>query len=200
MLADFTLAEIRRLDAGAWLDQKYRGTRIPTFAETIAAVKGRTGLFIELKSPDKYEGIERLVLAELRAHGLDRPGADPKTPVLVQSFSAPSLERFAALRSGLPIHFLVSTREAAPWLEPAGMARLKAFATGISPEKTALTGKEIVSRAHGLGLLVTPYTFRASAVTGFPDVRAEMAHYLDNLGVDGVITDNPDLVPVLQPR
>ena len=46
-----------------------------------------------------------------------------------------------------------------------------------------------------MGLLVTPYTFRASAVTGYPDVRAEMAHYLQNLGVDGVITDNPDQMP-----
>ena len=46
-----------------------------------------------------------------------------------------------------------------------------------------------------MGLLVTPYTFRASAVAGFPDVRAEMRHYLDVLGVDGVITDNPDQMP-----
>jgi glycerophosphoryl diester phosphodiesterase len=45
-----------------------------------------------------------------------------------------------------------------------------------------------------MGLRVTPYTFRASAVTGFPSVRAEMAHYLD-LGVDGVITDHPDQTP-----
>jgi glycerophosphoryl diester phosphodiesterase len=49
-----------------------------------------------------------------------------------------------------------------------------------------------------MGLLVTPYTFRASAVTGYPDVRAEMAHYLQNLGVDGVITDNPDQMPPAQ--
>jgi glycerophosphoryl diester phosphodiesterase len=31
-------------------------------------------------------------------------------------------------------------------------------------------------------------------------VRAEMAHYLDTLGVDGVITDNPDQMPVRAPR
>ena len=49
-----------------------------------------------------------------------------------------------------------------------------------------------IARARQLGLLITPYTFRASAVTGFPDVRAEMAHFLDALGVDGVITDNPE--------
>ena len=35
-----------------------------------------------------------------------------------------------------------------------------------------------MARAKQMGLLITPYTFRASAVTGFPDVRAEMAHYL----------------------
>jgi glycerophosphoryl diester phosphodiesterase len=45
-----------------------------------------------------------------------------------------------------------------------------------------------------MGLLVTPYTFRSTAVSGFADVRTEMAHYL-RLGVDGVITDNPDQVP-----
>ena len=61
MLEDFTLAEIRRLDAGAWFDAKFRGTRIPTFGETIEALRGRSGLFIEIKSPERYEGIERLI-------------------------------------------------------------------------------------------------------------------------------------------
>jgi glycerophosphoryl diester phosphodiesterase len=73
MLEDFTLAEIRRLDAGAWFDPKFRGTRIPTFGETIDSLRGRSGLFIELKTPERYEGIERLILAELEAKGLARP-------------------------------------------------------------------------------------------------------------------------------
>jgi hypothetical protein len=42
---------------------------------------------------------------------------------------------------------------------------------------------------------VTPYTFRASAVTGYPDVRAEMQHYLRTVSVNGAITDNPDQMP-----
>ena len=96
MLADFTLAEVKRLDAGAWFDEKFRGTRIPTFGETIDAMRGRSGLFIEIKSPELYEGIERLILNELEAKGLARPGADPRTPVLLQSFSESSLRVFAA--------------------------------------------------------------------------------------------------------
>jgi glycerophosphoryl diester phosphodiesterase len=194
MLEDFTLAEIQRLDAGSWFDPKFRGTRIPTFAETIDALRGRSGLFIELKSPERYEGIEELVLNELGAKGLARPGADPKTPVLLQSFNASSLQILAGpLGTKLPIHFLLSARDAAPWMTIEGLEKIYAFATGISPEKTIVTNHaDAIARAKKMGLRVTPYTFRSSAVVGFKDVRAEMAHYL-GLGVDGVITDNPDL-------
>jgi len=196
LLADFTLAELRKLDAGSWFGPTFRGTRIPTFLETIDSLRGRAGLFIELKAPEKYEGIERMILAELKAKGLDRPGADPRTPVLLQSFSAPSLQILAGTGTKLPLHFLVSARDAAPWLTPEGLTKVKAFASGLSPEKTIVKDQaDGIARARQAGLLITPYTFRASAVTGFPDVRAEMAHYLDALAVDGVITDNPDQMP-----
>lgn len=197
MLEDFTLAEVRQLDAGAWFDPKFRGTRVPTFGETIDALRGRSGLFIELKTPERYEGIERLILSELEAKGLARPGADPRTPVLLQSFSASSLKILAgALATKLPIHFLVSARDAGPWLTTEGLMTMKAFATGVSPEKTIFaTHADALARAQRMGLRVTPYTFRASAVKGFPDVRAEMAHYLERFTVDGVITDNPDQMP-----
>ena len=197
LLEDFTLAELKRLDAGAWFDAKYRRTRIPTFTETIDALRGRSGLFIELKSPERYNGIEELVLAELKAKGLDQPGADPRTPVLLQSFTASSLEIFAkTLGVRLPIHFLFSARDAAPWITPEGLAKIKMFATGISPEKTVVKDHpEAMARARQMGLIITPYTFRSTAVTGFPDVSGEMRHYLDVLRVEGVITDNPDKMP-----
>ena len=37
---DFTLAEIKRLDAGIYMDKKFAGTRILTFQEAIDLVKG----------------------------------------------------------------------------------------------------------------------------------------------------------------
>ena len=196
-LADFTLAEIKRLDAGAWFDAKYRGTRIPTFGETIEALRGRSGLFIEVKAPERYKGIERLIMAELKSRKLDRPGADPRTPVLIQSFSADSLKIFKhTLKTTLPIHFLFGARDAAPWTTDEGLARITAFATGISPEKTIVRDQpDAMAKARKLGLLISPYTFRSTAVAGFADVRAEMAHYLRALQVDGVITDNPDQMP-----
>jgi glycerophosphoryl diester phosphodiesterase len=196
LLADFTLAELRMLDAGSWFGPSFRATRIPTFAETIDSLRGRSGLFIELKAPEKYPGIERMILAELKARGLDQPGADPRTPVLLQSFTASSLQILAGTGTKLPLHLLVSAKDAQQWLTPEGLSRVKTFASGLSPEKTIVKDHaEGIARARQLGLLITPYTFRASAVKGFADVRTEMAHYLDTLGVDGVITDNPDQMP-----
>ena len=192
-LSDFTLAEIRRLDAGRWFDPKFAGTRLPTFGETIKALRGRSGLYIELKAPDKYPGIEAEMVKELKAAGLDQPWADPKTPVVVQSFTVSSLEILAReLKTPLPLHLLFGTADAAKWSSDAGLAQAKGFVTGLSPDKQVVRqDPTLVARARARGLLVTPYTYRAAAVTGFPDVAAEMRDALKN-GMDGVITDNPD--------
>jgi glycerophosphoryl diester phosphodiesterase len=50
MLEDFALDEIRCLDAGSWFVPAFRGTPVPTFGETVRALRGRAGLFIEIKS------------------------------------------------------------------------------------------------------------------------------------------------------
>ena len=82
----------------------------------------------------------------------------------------------------------------ARWLTAAGLAEAKLFAIGIGPAK-ALLGKNLVRQAHDLGLSVTPYTFRSSNTGRFKTVRQEMSHYLYDLGVDALFTDNPDLFP-----
>lgn len=195
-LEDFTLAEVRQLDAGGWFGAGFADTRIPTFSETIDAVRGRTGLYIELKAPERYPGIEREVLDVLRQHGLDRPGADPATPILVQSFTATSLETFARLGSQLPVHLLFSARDAARWLSPTGLRHARTFATGLSPEKAVLsTHSSELRDAQRAGLPVTPWTFRLTPPARRSDLTAEMSHHHRSFGVDGWITDNPDLAP-----
>lgn len=195
-LADFTLAEVRTLDAGRWFDARFAGTRVPTFGETIKALRGKTGFYIELKAPELYPGIEAQMLKELKAEGLDQPWADPRTPVLLQSFTVSSLQILARdLRTTLPIHLLFGPADAKRWTSDAGLAEAKTFATGLSPDKQVVRADaSLVSRAKALGMPVTPYTFRSTAVGTFPDVHAEMKVALDQ-GVDGLITDNPDKAP-----
>ena len=64
LAVDFTLAEIKRLDAGAWFDARFAGERIPTWEEAVAAVGTAAGLYPELKTPALYRarGIDQTAL------------------------------------------------------------------------------------------------------------------------------------------
>jgi glycerophosphoryl diester phosphodiesterase len=42
---------------------------------------------------------------------------------------------------------------------------------------------------------VTSWTFRADEKTEFPTVRDEMSHFLYDLGIDALFTNNPDQFP-----
>jgi glycerophosphoryl diester phosphodiesterase len=196
---DFTLREIKQLDAGSWFDVKSKGTRVPTFQEAIDLVRGKAGLYPETKAPEVYGSrgfdMERLVFELLKKNRLISGSAARNTPVIIQSFSPESLKKlFTALNTARPLVLLVSDEARARWLTETGLAEAKQFATGIGPAK-ALVDKTLVMQAHALGLTVTPYTFRSSNTGRFKTVREEMSYYLYNLGVDALFTDNPDLFP-----
>lgn len=199
-IADFTLAEIKRLDAGAWFDAKFAGERVPTFEESVALVRGRAGIFPELKAPGIYRerGVDMVpvVVAALQAMGLDRKGADARTPVILQSFDAPALQAIARNLPTIDRTLLLDPRGVAQWTTDAGLKDAAAFATSIGPYKQILdSDPTLVARAHAAGLKVIPYTFRASSTGRFKSVRDEMAHFLTVVGVDGLFTDNPDQFP-----
>ena len=198
-VSDFTLRQIKRLDAGSWFDVKFKGAQVPTFQEAIDLVRGKAGLYPETKAPEVYSqrgfDMERLVLDVLRKNRLDKLSAARHTPVIIQSFSPESLRRLSGtLRTKLPLVLLVGDEARARWLTAAGLAESKQFASGIGPAK-ALVDKSLVMQAHALGLSVTPYTFRSLNTGRFKNVREEMSYYLYNLGVDALFTDNPDLFP-----
>jgi glycerophosphoryl diester phosphodiesterase len=198
LAVDFTLAEIKQLDAGAWFDPRFAGERIPTWEEAVAFVGDRAGLYPELKSPPLYRarGIDMnaIFVASLRRLQLD---AAPRERLIVQSFDDVVLRELTTMLPELARTFLIEGRDGARWLTPEGLGEIAAFATGIGPTKRLLDGKpELVAAAHEAGLTVTPYTFTSrGAATRFADVGAEMRYYLTDLDVDALFTDNPDRFP-----
>jgi len=198
---DFTLEEIRSLDAGSWFGPEFEGASVPTFLEVIELARGRAGIIPETKSPDAYRelgmSMERLLLEDLSVFNLESRGADPATPVIVQSFSRASLEVLRhELRSDLPLTFLLGGgAESEQYLSAEGLASVATFADGIGPTKRLLLDDPgAVVRAHAAGLSVIPYTF-GDDPGDFADPAAEMAYFLFDLGVDGLFTNNPDLFP-----
>lgn len=198
--ADFTLADIRRLDAGGWFDARVAGERVPTWQEAIDTARGRAGLYPELKSPALYRarGVDmvELLAQSLRRNGLDDPARDPTTPVILQCFEEATLRALGVALPRLPRVLLIDPASAPRRMTPTGLAAIARFATGIGPDKAVIDGRpELVRLAHDAGLTVTPYAFRSRATGRFPDVRAEMRYFLFDLDADGLFTDNPDQFP-----
>lgn len=194
---DFTLAEIRQLDAGSWFAPTFAGERVPTFDEAVALIMGRAGMFPELKTPEIYEGrdvkFEELVAAALDRHGLRGAKADPRTPVILQTFGEGSARRLAEMKIGVPVALLIGRADG--W-DQTRVRSWKGIVQDLAPAKEiVLKNPAFVQWAHAEGLTVTPYTFRDANPGAFPSVRAEMEHYLYTLGVDALFTDNPDQFP-----
>ena len=197
LVNDFTLAEIRRLDAGKWFKPEFAGARIQTFQEAIDLVRGRAGLYPELKSPQLYKsrGIDqvKLFVEVVRGNGLEQPDSLRTTPMIIQSFDEDATRRVAVDLPTVPRILLI---ERDGDVSAPRLAEIKRFATGIGPEKSLIAAHpELVKTAHDLGMTVTSWTFRSDEKSAFANVRAEMSHYLFDLGIDALFTNNPDQFP-----
>lgn len=198
-VADFTLEEVRQLDAGSWFRADFEGERIPTLDEVIEIARGRVGVFPETKAPEASAArglsMERCLTDTLTRHGLTTPGAVPETPVLLQSFSERSLRILGAdMHLDLPRILLVDA-SAGRRLTPDGLAEVVSFATGIGPDKRLLRDDpSIIEEAHAAGLAVIPWTFGTRDLSA-EAVTTEMERFVCEMQVDGLFTDNPDLFP-----
>jgi glycerophosphoryl diester phosphodiesterase len=167
----FSLAALRRLDAGSWFDVRFSGQRVPVLGELLELVRGRAGVHLELKDPARHPGVERQVLAAL--------GRDDD--VVVQSFDHASVRRLHALAPEVPVALLVEERPHAHLLRTAA-----GFAAEVNPALTAV-GADVVAALREHGLRTSVWTVNAAA-----DLRRVAA-----LGVDGIITDEPALARAL---
>ncbi len=199
LVADFTLAEIKQLDAGSWFHGRFEGEKVPTLQEMIDVVRGQAGIIPETKSPESYEqhglAMEKLLMELLKKNGLDKKGADPKTPVVIQSFSLSSLQKMRKeLQCELPL-LLLYTRAEKDTFSPENLKKLKLEVDGVGPSKSiVLQYPEMVKACHSAGLPVTIYTCRSRNTEKMSEVKNEMQQFL-NLGVDAIFTDNPDQFP-----
>jgi glycerophosphoryl diester phosphodiesterase len=174
-ISAFTLAEIRRLDAGSWWSGRFRRERVPTLGETLRAMDGSgLGLLLEVKAPARDPGIGARVAAELRAH----PSWLRSGRLIVQSYDWKFARRFHALLPQVHIGLLGTAKAR----QLKGLRRYAGYLN--SPYRKVTTS--YVSRAHRRHLKVFAWTVDDPAV-----MRRMIA-----TGVDGIVTDRPGTIPV----
>jgi glycerophosphoryl diester phosphodiesterase len=167
---DFTLAEIRRLDAGSWKGRRFRGERVPTLGETLRAMDGcGLGLLLEVKAPARYPGIGGQVAAELRAH---RTWLRPRR-LIVQSYDWHFAKSFHHLLPQVPIGLLGTAKA-------RELPELRKYARYLNSPYRKVT-PSYVARAHRRHLKVFAWTV---------DDPVTMRRMIAT-GVDGIVTDRP---------
>jgi glycerophosphoryl diester phosphodiesterase len=179
-VADFTLDEIRTLDAGSWFGPDFAGEAVPTLAEVIDTLGSDTSLLLEVKALGQHPGIEVDVHAELAAIDGYLPSALANGRLVVQSFDHESMRIFRRLAPSVPIGLLFGA------VAPPQRADLVAASTWAQQINThyAIATRDLIESVHELGMSISVYTV---------DAQELMQKYAD-LGVDGVITNAPGVL------
>jgi glycerophosphoryl diester phosphodiesterase len=143
-IADMTLEDIRRLDAGSWKGPEYTGERVPLLSELLELTRGKTLLCLEIKA----EGIAAQVVDVIRQ-------ADAIRDVAIISFSFDTCCEVRHLEPRLPVGFLClgveAGDDAAAWeltekVLIGGLQAISALYKGVTPELRRAT------KARGLAL------------------------------------------------
>ncbi|OAH16042.1 glycerophosphodiester phosphodiesterase [Streptomyces jeddahensis] len=181
-VADFTTAEIARLDAGSWFGPEYAGARVPTLKQYMNRVShNHQKLVLEIKKPELYPGIEQQTLRVLRNEGwLDRTHVSSK--LVIQSFSAQSVQTVHALRPDIKTGFLGTPAT-------ADLPKYAEFADQINATHTSISA-DYVSAIHALK---GPHGKPLEIFTWTVDTAANTRRAA-GFGVDGIITNTPDVV------
>ncbi|MHC0432612.1 glycerophosphodiester phosphodiesterase [Streptomyces sp. O3] len=181
-VADFTSAEIARLDAGSWFDVKFAGARVPTLEQYVNRVHhNRQKLVLEIKRPRLYPGIEKDVVDVLRETGWLAPH-HVRSRLVVQSFSADSVKKVRAQRPDVKTGFLGTPAVA----ELPGYAE---FADQINSRHTTISADYVAAVQALRGPRGKPLEVLAWTVDDAADARRAAG-----FGVDGIITNRPDVV------
>ncbi|KOR24315.1 glycerophosphodiester phosphodiesterase [Clostridium sp. FAM 1755] len=168
---DFTLDELKKLDAGFWFSDKYEGERIPTLEELLKLINN-TNIYlnIEIKAGYRiYPNIEEKVIDMIEKYKiLDR--------VIISSFDHYSLVRVKEINLNIKTGMLYEAALYEPW-DYARSIKVEA----LHPNYITLT-KEFIDKANINNLQINPYTVNdendmerlikskvTSVITNYPD-------------------------------
>lgn len=170
LIAGFTLAGIRTLDAGSVFGERFRGERVPTWEEALELVRGRVRLNVHLKeggSPDG--GYERKVVCALRDFEMAEDS--------VLACKEESVGILAEIDPSIECRIFPGHRTPEDYIRKSVDLGLRT----MQPGRDITTGN-FVRKAHAAGRIVHVF---------YADTPEDMWTYIE-MGVDGILTNFPD--------
>jgi glycerophosphoryl diester phosphodiesterase len=157
---------LRAVDIGSRKGSQFASERVPTLAEVFAACKGRVGVVVELKTYGHSQRLEERVVELVEAAGV-------QSETVFMSLDHGMARRMKELRPSWRVGVLAAK----------AMGDLTSLHADFLAVQASIATRAFVRRAHEAGQDVYVWTVND------PDwMFATMAN-----GVDGVITDRPDV-------
>lgn len=212
-VADLTLAELRRLDAGSWMHAKWAGERLPTLDEALRlGKKKRIGVYVEIKNSDNDNALIDQITELIQDKDKLTPEMHREIMDLIESSGSRNVEltrkcialirerrmkRQAVIQSFSPIvcavaqhdaleirtEFLASKDEDHPERWPLLLKWQQMFRFAGLNTSKDSLDQELLADCHNQGATVAIYTV---------DDRNDMRR-LARWGVDAIITNRPDV-------
>jgi len=170
--------EIRTYDAGIKFSEKFTSEKVPTLDETMALVDGKCNLLIEIKKPDASGEIEKDVVSLIQKH-------KAYAWCVVQSFNYHSVLKVHQLDPEIKTALLYLK----PDLHEIKNNKEMNFLSGINIYHR-FAGKKTIEKIHDLNKTVFVWT------VNHPKRIQKM---IEN-GVDGIMTDDPEMMKELLNR
>lgn len=171
-IKDLNLVTLQELDAGSWYHSTYKGEKIPTLKEVVNRYKDKAGLLIEVKYPEIYPGIEKEIAKVVK------DVADKE--IIIQSFNINCLKRIKKFAPNLSTCLLLNGYETIN--KQTAETYLKTVKYVSPPSYTI--NQSLVETIKSEGLQVFAWTV---------NYRSHFMNLVD-LGVDGIVTDYPDIL------
>ena len=182
LIKEKTFLELTKLDAGSWFSEEFSKERIPTLEAIIKLIDGKCELIIEIKKGgDYYPNIEKNILNIIKKHKAE-------SWVIIHSFDSEILERMHQLNPNIALHkLLVGKLKFVPFivsnqfesLNIDSQPYIKAYSLNY-----AFANRDIIKLLKSKGKEINVWNVN----------DAHSANELISLGVDGIITDNPNLL------
>ncbi len=182
---DYTLEEVKQFDVGSHFDSRFSDQRIPTLKEALDSINGRCKVLIEIKHmdhPHYHDFAEKLVEVVMG----EENGEDW---IILQSYEPKYLDEVHELDSLIETKALIIGEDSAPlvafYIETRmhmGRAKEGNRMRAINPHWETLSPRRVF-QMHAQGFEVHAYPV---------NTRDEMIKML-NAGVDGIITDFPNI-------
>ena len=161
-----TIEQIAEIDIGSWFGPEFADERVPTLADVLVAVKGRSKLIVELKYYGHDEQLEQQVIDLIEA-------ARMQGDTMIMSLEYAGIQKMRALRPDWKVG-LLSARAI------GDLTRLDVDFLAVS---IALARPALVKATQAAGKELFVWTVN----------DALSMSQMMSLGVDGIITDEPYL-------